>query len=78
MREKEKQLDLLKHDHAVALSKKQIIESGSGSFTTNSLVSNTPSPPKRDKIPLNLGVVNEEDENTDVAQPEGKPSGLTI
>lgn len=63
LREKEKQLDILKHEHSVAMSKKQIIESGNGSFTTNSLVSNTPSPPKRDKIALNLGVVNEEDEN---------------
>lgn len=78
LRDREKQLDLLKHEHAVALSKKQIIESGSGSFTTNSLVSNTPSPPKRDRPALSLGVVNEEDENGEVIQPAEKPEGLTI
>ena len=66
LREKEKQLDILKHEHSVTLSKKQMNDSGSGSFTTNSVICTLPSAPKRgNKFTLNMDAINEEDENGD-------------
>ena len=68
MKEREAQLDLLKHEHAVAMSKKMITEAaGLESFTkfemNNSILSNTPSPHKKDRASLNLGGFDEEAEN---------------
>lgn len=67
LREKDAQLDLLKQEHAVALSKKMIMETtGEGSFAnfaSDSVVSNTPSPLKKERNSLIMGMIPEEEEN---------------
>ena len=67
LREKDAQLDLLKQEHAVALSKKMIMETtGEGSFAnfaSDSVLSNTPSPLKKERNSLIMGMIPEEEEN---------------